>query len=59
MHEHAELGVAAHWPYKEGGAPDAQYQRKIEWVRRLLEPQSTGESRGETGRRRSGSSSSR
>jgi GTP pyrophosphokinase len=39
MHEHAELGVAAHWTYKEGGARDAQYERKIEWVRRLLEPQ--------------------
>ncbi|HKF98132.1 MAG TPA: bifunctional (p)ppGpp synthetase/guanosine-3',5'-bis(diphosphate) 3'-pyrophosphohydrolase [Steroidobacteraceae bacterium] len=39
MHEHAELGVAAHWTYKEGGARDAEYQRKIEWVRRLLEPQ--------------------
>jgi GTP pyrophosphokinase len=39
MHEHAELGVAAHWTYKEGGPRDAQYQRKIEWVRRLLEPQ--------------------
>ncbi|HTL21297.1 MAG TPA: bifunctional (p)ppGpp synthetase/guanosine-3',5'-bis(diphosphate) 3'-pyrophosphohydrolase [Steroidobacteraceae bacterium] len=39
MHEHAELGVAAHWTYKEGGARDADYQRKIEWVRRLLEPQ--------------------
>lgn len=38
MHEHAELGVAAHWTYKEGGAPDGDYQRKIEWVRRLLEP---------------------
>jgi GTP pyrophosphokinase len=38
MHEHAELGVAAHWTYKEGGTRDAQYQRKIEWVRRLLEP---------------------
>jgi len=38
MHEHAELGVAAHWTYKEGGARDAHYQRKIEWVRRLLEP---------------------
>jgi GTP pyrophosphokinase len=38
MHEHAELGVAAHWNYKEGGAADLQYQRKIEWVRRLLEP---------------------
>jgi GTP pyrophosphokinase len=39
MHEHAELGVAAHWTYKEGGGTDSQYQRKIEWVRRLLEPQ--------------------
>jgi GTP pyrophosphokinase len=45
MHEHAELGVAAHWTYKEGGAADAQYQRKIEWVRRLLEPQGPGEGR--------------
>lgn len=41
MHGHAELGVAAHWTYKEGGARDAQYQRKIEWVRRLLEPHET------------------
>jgi GTP pyrophosphokinase len=41
MHEHAELGVAAHWTYKEGGSRDAQYQRKIEWVRRLLEPHDT------------------
>ncbi len=38
MHEHAELGVAAHWTYKEGGSRDVQYERKIEWVRRLLEP---------------------
>ena len=39
MHEHSELGVAAHWTYKEGRVRDADYQRKIEWVRRLLEPQ--------------------
>jgi GTP pyrophosphokinase len=38
MHEHAELGIAAHWQYKEGGAHDAEYQRKIEAVRRLLHP---------------------
>ena len=43
MHEHAELGVAAHWQYKEGGARDAQYERKIEWVRRLLEPQESAD----------------
>jgi GTP pyrophosphokinase len=41
MHEHAELGVAAHWTYKEGGARNATYERKIEWVRKLLEPQDT------------------
>ena len=48
MHEHAELGVAAHWTYKEGGARDAQYQRKIEWVRRLLEPHDANDTDGES-----------
>jgi GTP pyrophosphokinase len=38
MHEHAELGVAAHWRYKEGGARDASYERKIERVRQMLDP---------------------
>ncbi|HEX4050568.1 MAG TPA: bifunctional (p)ppGpp synthetase/guanosine-3',5'-bis(diphosphate) 3'-pyrophosphohydrolase [Steroidobacteraceae bacterium] len=41
MHEHAELGIAAHWRYKEGaagGARDTGYERKIEWVRRVLDP---------------------
>jgi GTP pyrophosphokinase len=37
MHEHAELGVAAHWQYKEGGARNVQYERKVEAVRRLLD----------------------
>ena len=47
MHEHAELGVAAHWTYKEGGARNAQYERKIEWVRKLLEPQDTPTDEGD------------
>jgi GTP pyrophosphokinase len=38
MHAQAELGVAAHWRYKEGGARDQLYDRKIEWVRRVLDP---------------------
>jgi GTP pyrophosphokinase len=42
MHAFSELGVAAHWRYKEGGARDAGYERKIEWVRRLLEPATAG-----------------
>jgi GTP pyrophosphokinase len=50
MHEHAELGVAAHWTYKEGGARDAHYQRKIEWVRRLLEPQDSAAGGGDADR---------
>lgn len=39
MHAQAELGVAAHWRYKEGrSAPaDAALDRKIEWMRRLLD----------------------
>lgn len=42
MHEHAELGVAAHWTYKEGTTTDVQYQRKIEAVRRILAPGGAG-----------------
>jgi GTP pyrophosphokinase len=42
MHEHAELGVAAHWTYKEGTTADVQYQRKIEAVRRMLAPGNGG-----------------
>ncbi len=44
MHEHAELGVAAHWRYKEGAARDAAYDRKIEWLRELLAPAADAES---------------
>lgn len=35
MHEENELGVAAHWLYKEGSAQSA-YDRKIAWLRELL-----------------------
>ena len=38
MHQHAELGIAAHWRYKEGSGRDASYERKIEWARRVLDP---------------------
>ncbi|NNG13226.1 MAG: GTP diphosphokinase [Halobacteria archaeon] len=37
MHRHAELGVAAHWRYKEGGRFDPGYEEKISWLRQLLE----------------------
>ncbi len=37
MHEHAELGVAAHWAYKEGGDGGGDLAQKINWLRQLLE----------------------
>ena len=37
MHRHAELGVAAHWRYKEGGKQDTRYEEKIAWLRQILE----------------------
>ena len=39
MHEHAELGVAAHWRYKEAGSAAkaaGAYEDKISWLRQLL-----------------------
>ena len=38
MHRHAELGVAAHWRYKEGGQGKAAFDRKIRMLRHLLDP---------------------
>jgi GTP pyrophosphokinase len=37
MHNHAELGVAAHWRYKEGGKQDAGFEEKIAWLRQIME----------------------
>ncbi|WP_026959890.1 GTP diphosphokinase [Aliagarivorans taiwanensis] len=37
MHEESELGVAAHWKYKEGGSGGrGDYEEKIAWLRKLL-----------------------
>ncbi len=39
MHQDAELGVAAHWRYKEGaqaGGKANNFEDKIEWLRKLL-----------------------
>ena len=37
MNDQAELGVAAHWAYKEGNAPSIKDARKYRWLRELLE----------------------
>ncbi|MGH7867914.1 MAG: RelA/SpoT family protein, partial [Candidatus Dormibacteraceae bacterium] len=36
MHQIAEFGIAAHWLYKEK-APDSHIDRKLEWLRLLME----------------------
>jgi GTP pyrophosphokinase len=39
MHRHAELGVAAHWRYKEAGKAtraDSSFDNKVAWLRQLL-----------------------
>jgi GTP pyrophosphokinase len=37
MHQHSELGVAAHWRYKEGVKSDNRFDEKIAWLRQILE----------------------
>jgi GTP pyrophosphokinase len=37
MNEHAELGVASHWRYKEGGPNDPAFDNKIAVMRQLLD----------------------
>lgn len=37
MHQHAELGVAAHWRYKEAVKGDAAFDDRIAWLRRILD----------------------
>ncbi len=48
MHQEAELGVAAHWRYKEGGKSDGGgIQDKIAWLRQILAwKQELGEGEG-------------
>ena len=43
MHRQAELGVAAHWRYKEGGGSPAAFDQKIRFLRQLLDPSGDGE----------------
>lgn len=37
MHNHAELGVAAHWRYKEGVTKATGGEDKISWLRQILQ----------------------
>jgi GTP pyrophosphokinase len=47
MHRHAELGVAAHWAYKESKSQDAAFQHRVVLMRNWLELKSEGEVGGD------------
>jgi len=37
MHRVAEVGIAAHWQYKEGGYGEKTYAEKLSWLRQMLD----------------------
>ncbi len=37
MHRRAELGIAAHWRYKEGTKRDLAFEGKVAWLRSLMD----------------------
>ena len=47
MDQNAELGIAAHWRYKEGAVRDDAFEKKILWFRSLMEWRQDVEDAGE------------
>lgn len=47
MDQNAELGIAAHWKYKEGTTHDEAYEKKILWLRSIMEWRQDVEDAGE------------
>jgi GTP pyrophosphokinase len=41
MHHVAEFGVAAHWKYKSGDKGDVSLDKKLEWIAKLVENESS------------------
>ena len=41
MHQVAEYGIAAHWKYKSGDRGDAGLDKKLEWIAKLVENESS------------------
>jgi GTP pyrophosphokinase len=37
MHQVSEVGIAAHWRYKEGTKSDRDYDAKLAWLRQLMD----------------------
>jgi len=49
MHQESELGVAAHWQYKEEGALKSDYGDKITWLRQVMDWQQGVSEQDQTG----------
>ena len=55
MHQVTEVGIAAHWRYKEGSQAEREYDAKLAWLRQLMDWQrevsdATGVRRGHQAR---------
>ena len=37
MHQVSEVGIAAHWRYKEGSKAEREYDAKLAWLRQLMD----------------------
>ncbi|MGO1370933.1 MAG: RelA/SpoT family protein [Senegalia sp. (in: firmicutes)] len=37
MHKTAEYGIAAHWKYKEGNKEEENFDKKLSWLRQMME----------------------
>jgi GTP pyrophosphokinase len=37
MHQVSEVGIAAHWRYKDGSKSDREYDAKLAWLRQLMD----------------------
>jgi len=37
MHKTSEIGIAAHWKYKEGRTSQSEFDEKLKWLRQMLE----------------------
>ena len=37
MHQVSEVGIAAHWRYKEGSRADREYDAKLAWLRQVMD----------------------
>ncbi len=43
MHNTAELGIAAHWKYKEGVKGKDKFESRLAWIRQIIEAQQESE----------------